>query len=166
MIRHDWETWGGLDLTRSAAAGLLLGFRCALIYIKGDWAEYAGTYGFPAWADRFRPCYKCNSSVEDLYCLQGLSPICCGKFKENSAEDYWKACERCEHLVVLSRETHALLSSVLAYDKRKDGSKGLALKFHPDLDSMGLQVGWRLEPSDWLPAMLGNSKTFRYSHLP
>ena len=87
MTRHDWESWGGLDLERMAVAGLTLGFRCDLIYIKGDWAEYAGTFGLPQWTDKFRPCYKCNASVEDLYCLQGLSPISCGKFKENNAED-------------------------------------------------------------------------------
>ena len=44
LTRHDWKEWGGLDLERMAAAGAALGFRCALIYIKGDWAEYAGTF--------------------------------------------------------------------------------------------------------------------------
>ena len=71
-------------------------------------------------------------------------------FGGNNGGDYWAACERCEHLFVLSRETHAFLVPLLFYDKRQDGSKGLALKFHPDLADMGLQVGWRLEPSDFL----------------
>ena len=165
LNRHDFKEWGGPDLERMVAAGVALGFRCALIYIKGDWAEYAGTFGLPTWTDRFRPCYKCNASVDDLYCLEGLSPICCGKFRENGPEDYWDACERCEHVFVLSALTHALLVSLLFYDKRKDGSKGMALRFHPDLAGMGLQTGWRLEPSDFLADIgeFGKISVFQFS---
>ena len=58
-----------------------------------------------------------------FFCLQGLSRICCGIFRENNGGDYWAACERCEHVYVLSQETHAFLVPLFFTTNAKTGVK-------------------------------------------
>ena len=60
--RHDGSAWRDSDSERASKAGQPVQLKAAVIYIKGDWAEYAHTFAFPAWSDGLRPCWACNGS--------------------------------------------------------------------------------------------------------
>lgn len=71
----------------------------------------------------------------------GISPALL-PWRENGERDYFEACDRCEHLVVLSGDLHRAISKSLRCDKRQGGNRGRCLTNpFPDL---GLQVGDRL----------------------
>ena len=123
-------------------------FYCVL-YVKGDWAEYAGIVGFPTWRDGVRPCLRCDCSVWNMQTLIGITPEELGDFRETTAESYDDACTRCERLVVLDRSSHAVLCTLLRIDKRQDGNRGFAVTYRPLLQQLGLAVGDRLEPSEY-----------------
>ena len=55
--RHDgpWR----LGEKGSEFAGQPLGFKGAMVILKGDWAEFAVTLGFRNWAHHRFPCFKC-----------------------------------------------------------------------------------------------------------
>jgi hypothetical protein len=147
--RHDRSEWRSSDVERSLLSGGDIPFRCCCLYIKGDWAEYAHTLGFPTWGDGMRPCYKCNSFGDGLFdtvshTTDALSWRC------NGDNDYEDACLRCEHRVrIVDEATRQGVIRVLRPDKREHGSHGLALV--TALPTLGLEANDRLEPSDELP---------------
>eukprot|EP00969_Alexandrium_andersonii_P351359 15435252-Alexandrium_andersonii.AAC.1 len=73
----------------------------AVILFKGDWAEFCHTLGFPNWASALRPCFKCCAGHDRLHVVTVISPLVLPS-RENTAEDYAAACDRCERLVHLS----------------------------------------------------------------
>ncbi len=121
--------------------------RGAIVFVKGDWAEYAHTVGLPVWADGIRPCYECAGSGEDLYTPHGNSVLGL-RWTTNTDADYHRACERCEVQVRLTAATKATVLQYLRYDKRNDGSHGRALV--QDIEVLGLRANDRLEPSSVL----------------
>ena len=121
--------------------------RACIVWLKGDWSEYCGTFGFPTWQDTVRPCYVCNARPETLYSFEELSPAA-SPWRANTDDDYHAACARCELLVEVSEEDHGALLLLLDYEKRQAGSRGLALT--EDFNSLGLKVGDRLKPSQYL----------------
>ena len=48
-------------------------------------------------------------------------------WRPNTDEDYENAAVRCEIRVLLARHDWDIIRTILAYDKRKEGSHGLAL---------------------------------------
>ena len=107
-----------------------------ILYVKGDWAEYAGTLGLPNWNDGLRPCFGCNCDLDDMYDLLVQLSGSHMPYTLNEAGDYDVACSRCERLVTLDdAAAHMAVLNVLQYDKRKQGSRGRALtKDIPVLD--------------------------------
>ena len=83
----------------------------------------------------------------------GIGPSNSGPFRENEDADYDLACGACETTIVLEFSDHKKICEVgLAYDKRSNGSHGLALLGDVALDvGVRLCVGDRLEPSKSLP---------------
>jgi hypothetical protein len=147
--RHDMTPWHeDDDSVRRGTEGRALKYRCCLLYIKGDWSEYASTVGLPSWQDGVRPCYMCNSTPANLYEFQGLSPTE-SPFRANAEIDYFHACDRCEKIVVVDRSMHRVLVGLLENDRRSAGNHGRCLV--EAVPSLGLLVGDRLEPSPWLP---------------
>ena len=144
-FRHDGSA---LDPTRLQLAGSVMAIRAILMYIKGDWAEYAQSLGFPTWQSNVRPCFLCNA-VGDLMCLHSGAGLhnWPPELRENEDDDYYESCDRCEIHIVLARCTLTLLLNVgkLWQDKRADGNKGRCLS--ADVPSLGLRRGDRLEPS-------------------
>ena len=56
--RHDRQDFStDRDRARAACAGEPMRGRACLLYIKGDWAEYAHTFGLAPWGDGTRPCF-------------------------------------------------------------------------------------------------------------
>ena len=145
--RHDGSPWAASDTVRLAAAGSPMDMRCCLLYIKGDWSEFATTFGLPSWHDGVRPCYLCNASGPGLFHYVGASST---RFpaRENLEGEYELACERCEIWVMLSFETHKKILGDLHYDKRRQGSHGRCVG--SDIPELGLVASDRLEPSAFL----------------
>ena len=146
--RHDGSEFGPGELRRKANDGTSMGLAAACIYIKGDWSEYATTFGLPTWADTMRPCYKCLTDQDDMYELAGLSPLHT-PWTPVSLSDYSEGCKRCEVKVELGADKIKELVGDLKYDARSGGSHGRRLtKNHPEL---GLRANDRVEPSQELP---------------
>ena len=61
LQRHTMDSWRASDRQR-ALAGSSRGFVCALIMVKGDWAEFGVSFGFSSWAHHANPCFLCCAS--------------------------------------------------------------------------------------------------------
>ena len=146
--RHDSSTWQPRDESRAERSGQTLKYRACLMYIKGDWAEYATTLGLPTWQDGLRPCFACNSSLDQLYTTDDISPVSL-PWHANEDHEYYAACRRCEFHVVLDASSCKSVVDALEYDKRSHGNRGRCLR--EALPHLGLIVGDRLEPSKYLP---------------
>jgi hypothetical protein len=116
--RHDGQEWEPQDYVRIAKSGEPT-VRGALILIKGDWAEFTLTFGFPTWASAQSPCMFCTCTRETMYTIDGLTV---GTFPHGLKTDeaYGAACQKCERWITISREEHKQIVESLAYDKRKD----------------------------------------------
>jgi len=68
-------------------------------------------------------------------------------WRENSLTDYDDACDVCEMICDVAADDHAAIRDILAYDKRKDGNRGLCLTQPYRCGLIDLEVGDRLEPS-------------------
>lgn len=145
--RHDGNAWLPSDARRAALAGQRMQFKACLLYIKGDWAEYASSLGLPSWQDGVRPCYACNAAPGTFYQVSGISPVGL-PWRCNQATDYEQSCRRCERLVVVGADLHKKLCRLLRYDKRQRGGQGRCLG--SDVPELSLRTGDRLEPSSFL----------------
>jgi hypothetical protein len=133
------------DGTRQAFAGRSLGFKAAVILVKGDLSEFAGTFGVPTWSSKFHPCFLCTATKAQLYDVSGLSPVS-STYPLKTAATYAADCDRCEVKVTLRTDADRIkLRSNLFLDARQHGSHGRALKC--DLPEFGLLKGDRVEPS-------------------
>jgi hypothetical protein len=145
----DGQPWPPSDERRRARVGLALSLRGAVVQIKGDWAEYAHSLGFPTWRHTDYPCLWCRCDRETLYDWDDMVP---GElpWMPNSADDYSDACSRAErHVVIRTAALRDRIASLLFYDKRVQGSHGRALR--ANLPHLGLLAGDRLEPSTGCP---------------
>ena len=126
--------------------------RWACLYIKGDWAEYAGSLGLPAWNDALRPCYECPAFGAAQHIALG-NTMASLRWGINDEGDYDRACRRCEIIVDITTDADkAMISERLRPDKRDGGARGLALAATPPPLASGatLQADDRLEPSEHL----------------
>ena len=106
--RHDELPFGPEEEERMNLIGREMPFRCCVLYIKGDWSEFASSLGLPQWGDGLRPCFCCNSSPDDLYQVAGVGAMKL-PWRENEIDDYFRACEDCEIEVVLNHADHGLV---------------------------------------------------------
>jgi hypothetical protein len=146
--RHDGKDWRPSDAWRIPLAGTAMRLKAALVYVCVDWAECASTLGFPSWASGLRPCFECNAFADIMYSAAGHNMRALA-WRENTDADYEDACLRCEVRVTLDERLRTRCCDHLKYDRRKDGSRGLALVSH--VPELGLRAGDRLEPSPRLP---------------
>ena len=121
--RHDTQPWGlTLDTDRATSAGYPLLLRIALLFIKGDWAEYAATLGFPTWHDAIRPCFAFNCALHNMYPTRIRRAALEREWRANEEEDYFVACQRCELEKELTDDgINKQLRAIMRSDKRKDG---------------------------------------------
>ena len=147
--RHDGTPFAGSDGRRAELSLRPMRRRAACVYVKGDWSELAGTVGLPSWQDSLRPCFCCCACGEDMHCPHGNS-ILNLRWACNGDGDYFRACERCEHQIVLTAAAKGLLTLAgLRYEKKQSGGHGRCLR--ADVPALGLRRGDRLEPSPALP---------------
>jgi len=145
---HD-EAFTG---ARGIAAGTAMAVRFVLQYIKGDWSEFAHTFGLPNWKTSLSPCAWCLTTTAEWLTLDDISDRvdALSPWPTFTSDDYEDACSVCEiNVVIGGREAHNICIANLHYDKRKDGSRGRALK--NEIPALALEKGDRLEPSSSLP---------------
>ena len=119
------------------------------MWLKGDWAEFASTWGFPSWSSVDHPCLLCHCTKATMHQLEGFSPLSMPS-PETTHEEYEAACRACElEVLVPNQATLEELRASLEEDRRDQGAHGRALL--RDLPALGLLKGDRLEPSLLLP---------------
>ena len=144
--RHDGKPWKERsDNIRSASAGIALRIRSAILYIKGDWAEFAQSLALSNWRTKLAPCWCCLTTVEHMYDIESIN-IFESPWTDATHDDWEVACQRCEQWVQLTPNHHAAIKPLLMFDRRKNGSKGRALT--RDYEPLGLLAGDRLEPCE------------------
>jgi hypothetical protein len=150
----DGQPWAAsADPTRRSMAGLPLALRAAVVQVKGDWAEYSHSLGFPTWRHMEYPCIWCRCERDTLYAFSGMRP---GELPWDPTDpaDYDAACAMCErHVFVRTVGQRDRLAALLFYDKRTIGSHGRALK--QDAPEFNLLAGDRLEPCAACPDVGG-----------
>jgi hypothetical protein len=144
--RHDGAPWHANDEARRLSAGNPLGFRAAVLVVKGDLAEHCHTLSFTSWAHNEHPCMFCKVEKHDMYNWVGLSPLTFPHELKTHAdwETRVQSCEVSRHFSALELQQ---LKGALFYDRRKNGNCGRCLA----VDMFGLQKGDRLEPNPALP---------------
>ena len=144
--RHDGSPWAASDEERARKAGDSLTWRGAIVYIKGDWSEFANSLGFSPWNHTFDPCMLCFASQATLFRTTGLGPL---SFPHRLREwpQYDDSCKVCEVVRVVTEEDRRVLLGSMQYDKRPKGGHGRCLR----MDVLGLNQHDRLEPSLSLP---------------
>jgi hypothetical protein len=140
LTRHDNTVWQERDCDRALVAGQPTRVRAALCQIKGDWAEFCSRFGFPNWASSTRPCFLCAAGPDEMYSVQGVSPISL-PWHLNTPESYFTAVARCELVVTISAAQHHRLKTLLQYDNRQYGAGGLAVFGTQGLEELPLLVG-------------------------
>lgn len=146
--RHDDTEFLASDAIREAKSNTGMRLKAACLYVKGDWSEYAGTLGFPTWADSLRPCFECCGFGLDLYIAFGNSMQTL-RWESNHLAAYEMACRRCiVDVLIATGRLHTFVIERLVYDKNKDGGRGRCLM--DDVLECGLRKGDRLEPFEGL----------------
>ena len=142
--RHDLEDWRESDGQRTNLAGEPLGYQALCLYIKADWGELSGSFGFPTWQDKLAPCPLCFAEKDSFWEHSGLTPFD-SPHRPKTLTSYCGSCTSCEHVRDLSADEVRTVSVRTLYDKTEHGSRGRA--FHSDVPSLRLQKGDRVEPS-------------------
>jgi hypothetical protein len=140
--------WADDDVERSNRGGTPLGFRGALLHIKGDWAEFAHTLGFADWNSELFCCLFCKATKANRFDIAGVSPFG-SVWGALAQDDMDRACLACEKWVTLSREQHGVVKARLHYNRKKGGGSGRCL--FVDIAELGLDMNDRLEPHSGLP---------------
>jgi hypothetical protein len=146
--RWDGHPWGPGETEWLAKANVPLNVIGALLHIKGDWSEFATSFGFASWSSTDYPCMHCWSSGADHFNPIGVSPLGL-PWEPVTDDDLDAACKASERVVTLTclGDMHQILTA-LRYDKRPKGVRGRRLIV--DMPHFNLQVDDRLEPCDLL----------------
>jgi hypothetical protein len=148
--RHDGGPWRASDEKRQASAGMIMLMRGLVLFVKGDWAEFAHSLGFPTWSHKTWPCIFCFASLLQLSTIQGFNPMEF-PFELFDQAKYEDACALCEILVTIITEAmKKQIVSLLVYDKRKKTGASHGRALVSDVPTLGLLSGDRLEPSQTL----------------
>ena len=153
LVGYGGEAFAG---TRLATAGTHMMMQLRLCYIKGDWAEFAHTFGLPNWKTNLSPCCWCLTTVVEWLDLSDISERIddATPWAPMTARDYDDACRACEVTVTIpTRAVHDTVIASLRYDKRQYGSRGRALVC--PIPALNLESGDRLEPSPNLHDVAG-----------
>ena len=89
-VRHDGVLFTVRKVLRGAQGGTPLPKGC-LVYLKGDWPEFAHTFGLPSWNSNFHPSPCCSASGEELGDRSATS-VFSGPLTDKTLEDYDRAC--------------------------------------------------------------------------
>ena len=128
--------------------GTPLALRGCVLYLKADWAEFAHSLSYVSWQSTLFPCMLCKTIKSTMHAGEAFAPLFFFPWALLTEEDHEAAAAAREVRVALSRDDHALVVSILRYQKQKDGPAGRALT--DDVGRLGLRKGDRLEPTPTL----------------
>ena len=132
------------DLSSALAETELLVLAC-LCGIKGDWSEFTSTFGFSNWKTLLSPCMLCWAIVLNMFDDQLLT-LANDTWPQFTSDDYEMECRKHEITIIADRDLFLNILRALYYDRRKNGSRGRALRW--DIAGTRLLADDRLEPSD------------------
>ena len=141
--RHDGQPWRPTDQGRAALTGSSLGFSSCVLFLKGDWSEFANTVGFPNWSDQISPCPFCFADRHTWFDCEQLTALTPSHMPKD-ARSYEDACARCEIPLELDAAAIDRLRGRLVYVKTK---KAQGRYLSSPLPEYGLLQYDRLEPS-------------------
>ena len=147
--RFDGSAFWDMEEHRTDLAGLVLEAHVCMLVLKGDWAEFTSTLGFPTFSNLYSPCPICFAPKENFLELGGFSPDNF-PYQEKTFKDIKDACERCKIRVALTAVLHREIRKRLLYDKRKSSTAYLGRYLAEVVTAPGGEVllpGDRLEPS-------------------
>ena len=84
----------------------------AVIYLKGDLAEFGTTLGFWTTASANFPCFLCDAKKDNLLCLEKWDAAT-HPFNRRTWESYKADCSKCEQWREISREQHVAIRGML-----------------------------------------------------
>jgi hypothetical protein len=148
--RHDNKQWFENDAARALRAGMSVGFRCMVVRLKGDWAEFCHTLGFPSWSSNDYPCIFCTASKEALFNFIGFNPISFPHPLTDHAM-YVASVTAAEVSVQITAANQKPIALALQYDKRTGTNASFGRALVTNFSEFGLQLGDRLEPSTAVP---------------
>ena len=94
--KHDQSDWEpGTEGARFADINMVVAM--FILWIKGDWAEFSGTMGFPTWASKNFPCFLCYAVKATWLQFAGCSLLHL-PWAEAGPDDYEEACRVCEKI--------------------------------------------------------------------
>eukprot|EP00969_Alexandrium_andersonii_P172900 7643099-Alexandrium_andersonii.AAC.1 len=144
--RHDGTAFTAEENWRQERAGQRFGFRVAVVVLKGDWAEYASSLGFPTWASNSDPCPHRRATSAEMHLLSNYSSVSMPRATK-TMDEYEAACDMCEKQVVIQPNDLSLLRASLEYDKRKSAYAARGRALTQPLPHLGLAAHDRVEPS-------------------
>ena len=101
---HVGAPWPETEERRASLAGLPLALVAAVQQVRGDWAEFAHSLGFPTWKHKDYPCLWCRCDKESMYAWGDLRELDL-VWQPLDASSYEEACRRCEVHVVDRKST-------------------------------------------------------------
>ena len=149
LSRFDKSPFRPTEQHRQILAGTKLSAHFCMLFLKGDWAEFTSTLGFPTFSNLYSPCPLCYCPKENLVELEGFSQDSF-PYPAKTVRDIVDACKRCEIRVELTKVVHIEIRKRLLYDKRKSSDAWLGrylAEVPPVPGCEHLAVGDRLEPS-------------------
>eukprot|EP00959_Pyramimonas_sp_CCMP1952_P270713 5659226-Pyramimonas_sp.AAC.1 len=162
--RHDGSPWDPFDELNIPGESLG-GFRCMILHLKGDWAEYQKSFGLSSWAHAYNPCPICDCPKDCMH-ITGPGFITSDGmlYPDRDEDEYERACERCEiRINVNSEKLRSAILGCLTYEISGRSAKGRVLMSSiPGFPELGLERLDRLDPS---PSMI-NPNLFEQYDLP
>ena len=148
LCRHDLSAW---DFGDAMGDMEFFSFICVLIWIKGDWAEFAHTLALQSWSSFFNPCFCCKATKEEMHTLYRDVSLDSLPFVPRLPCDYERSCAKCEVLVRIT--TNLARTRIVDHLLWMVGKKWKGRTIKADLQIDGqplLLAGDRLEPSQQL----------------
>eukprot|EP00959_Pyramimonas_sp_CCMP1952_P129139 2700431-Pyramimonas_sp.AAC.3 len=162
--RHDNNPWDPLD-DLNVPGQSLGGFRCMVLYLKGDWAEYQKSFGLSSWAKNYNPCPICDCPKACMH-ITGPGFITSDGmlYRDRDEEAYEEACKSCEiHVTIDSEAIRSAILRRLTYDINGHSTKGRVLTGPiSEFPGLGLDRHDRLDPS----SSMVNPNLFEKYDLP
>ena len=78
--------------------GKKLGFRAFVAQLRGDWAEFSHTLGFPTWSSKLNPCIFCRCTKANMLTLLRSCSARSLPWDLKTDESYSADCTNCEIL--------------------------------------------------------------------